>query len=681
MNPEDITLNHIKILKTVDDCGSFSKAAQKLECSQALISKKVRQIEECFGVKLLNRSPGAIGLTYKGRELIAQTHSVVETVERLQGEFQITLSTEGEDLFLGVSQLSELWLEQNLHQFNLCFPGRDIKRILVKNGKFFSELHALKFDALINSLPAYKEKHHCTRLQTQHLLLIAFNSNSEPNRFATAGNPLQLQDIDFTDVVLLDEIHQELLKHSSLDQYRLAQAVVLENYQQVLEYAAENQKLTILPEFCLPTLSSQYSVTAQLIQGNDYGIYIHVPPFGELLISAESLVRSFNLNQYNLEQSSYIHYSYNRSILKESAVIRVGIQRDSLGQLIAAYGTKYISEQMKVSASEQFAIKDVVIDRNFSLQIIPYSSGEQINRQMKRGELDICILDDISLLNNGSCFFDDLTFGSKLIAIASYNLLGQDSSIILPQHSSIKSIDALKGKRIATLFGSNAHRYIVTLFESYGISISKDCELIDEDPRTAATNLLNGTIDAYVCCNTFAEIFTEYVSADVLVEDRTLSTKVPSLRGIVCRSQFLKENPKFVIAYLHDLVVANYWFSSNPERAIATLSSLIGINQKQINSFFNAKMGTRVDPTLKPQWSWLLKTLNRRLNGRYNISLFDVDFWIEDYFLRLVYNLLELDYHLQQISFSNELSNSYFMEEKFSKYANLCNSFDPACRV
>ena len=38
---EDITLNHIKILKAVDDCGSFSKAAQKLGYSQALISKIV----------------------------------------------------------------------------------------------------------------------------------------------------------------------------------------------------------------------------------------------------------------------------------------------------------------------------------------------------------------------------------------------------------------------------------------------------------------------------------------------------------------------------------------------------------------------------------------------------------------------------------------------------------------
>ena len=92
---EDITLNHIKILKAVDDCGSFSKAGQKLGYSQALISKKVKQIEDYFGVTLLNRSPGSICLTNKGKKLISQTLNVVETVENLQEEFQATFSTEG----------------------------------------------------------------------------------------------------------------------------------------------------------------------------------------------------------------------------------------------------------------------------------------------------------------------------------------------------------------------------------------------------------------------------------------------------------------------------------------------------------------------------------------------------------------------------------------------------------
>jgi ABC-type nitrate/sulfonate/bicarbonate transport system substrate-binding protein len=308
------------------------------------------------------------------------------------------------------------------------------------------------------------------------------------------------------------------------------------------------------------------------------------------------------------------------------------------------------------------------------LQVIPFPSGEQINHQMKRGELDLCVLDDVSLLNNGFQFFKDFSFGSKLIGIASYNLFGQDLSIILPRDSSIESVHQLQGKRISTWFGSNAHRFIITLFELYGMDVNQDCKLIDEDPRTGSTSLLNGQIDAYVCCKTFAATLTNYLSLRALTQEQMLSIKIPLLRGIVCRSQFIKENPKFVIAYLHDLVITNHWLTSNPLKAIDTLSALVGISKAQLTQFFSSEFGNRIDPTLKPQWSWLLKTLNRRLDGKYNISLFDVDFWIEDYFLRLVYNLLDLDYHFQQVSFANELSNNYFLEEKFNRYTEVIHN-------
>lgn len=672
MRTEDITFNHIKILKTVNDCGSFSRAAQKLQCSQAMISKKVKQLEDCFGVQLLTRSPGAIGLTYKGKKLISKMQDTVEIVKCLQAEFQITLSAEGEDLLLGVTPLSEVWLEQNLDRFQLCFSGREIRKILVESGKFFTDLQSLNFDALINGLSAYKERHHCTRLQTYQLLLVSL----EPNQTVGQRGVIQSNDIDFTDVILLEEIYQELSKQECIDQECLAKAWVFNNYQQVLELTFENRKWTILPDFCCTSITSQYQVLTWWIQDiSDYGIYLHVPPFGELLVSAESLVRSFRLDQNDLERNFQIQPGNGNNSIREKHLVRVGIQRDSLGQLLASYGAKYIFDSLKLACFEDLNIKSIEIDRSFDLQIVPFASGEQINQQMQRGELEIGILDDVALLSNGFRFFNDFSFGSKLIGIASYNILGQDIDIIVPRDSNINSVHELQGKRISTLFGANAHRFIITLFELYGMNIDQDCKLIDEDPRTGGTSLLNGHTDAYVCCNTVASALTEYIVARRLNTDQMLNMKLPSLRGIVCRSQFIKENPKFVIAYLHALVVANHWFTSNPNKALTTLSNLIGINKTQLSQFFSFEFGCRIDPTLKPQWSWLLKTLNRRLDNNYNISLFDVDFWIEDYFLRLVYNLLDLDYHIQQIAFSNELSNSYFLEEKFNRYMTLLNKF------
>ncbi|MEH1919689.1 LysR family transcriptional regulator [Nostoc sp.] len=662
---EDITLNHLKILKAVDDCGSFSKAAQKLGYSQALISKKVKQIEDYFGVILLNRSPGSICLTNKGKKLISQTLNVVETVENLQEEFQATFSAEGEDLTLGATNLIlEVWFQQYLQRFQLCFPGRNIKEIAVKDSSFFSNSQLIEMDLLLNSCAGYKEEHHCTRLTTHKMLLVSFGAS----KYLNERSLVKINDIDLADVVLLDEVHQELSKNGFLIN-KLSGVQVLQSYQDVLNYASKNQKLTILPDFCQADIISEYEVLIFPIQDvNEYGIYLHVPRFSELLISAESLVRSFRLDQDNLESLPNVNLFLGSGSPKEENVLRIGIQRDSIGQFIAGYGTKYISDLQRASSLEQAIFKNVEINRDFELQILPFASGEEMNRQMKRGELDICILDDIALLNNGSQFFDDLSFGSKLIGIASYNILGQDINIVLHKDSSINTVQDLKGKRISTLFGSNAHRFIITLFDLYDLDVSKDCRLVNEDPRKASKSLANKTIDAYVCCHTFASILEVYAFVRKLPLSQTISLRIPSIRGIVCRSQFIKENPKIVVAYLHDLVVANYWFNSSPINAADLLTKVSDVRTTQVNQFFNPVFGNRIDPTLKPQWSWLLKTLNRRLEGKYGISLFDVDFWIDDYFLRLVYNLLNLDYHFHQVSFASEFSSSYFVEEQFSRH-------------
>ncbi|MDZ8227250.1 LysR family transcriptional regulator [Nostoc sp. ChiVER01] len=663
---EDITLNHLKILKAVDDCGSFSKAAQKLGYSQALISKKVKQTEDYFGVILLNRSPGSICLTNKGKKLISQTLNVVETVENLREEFHATFSAEGEDLILGATSLIlEVWLKQYLQRFQLCFPGRNIKEIVVQNSSFSSTSQLLDMDLLLNSFPGYKDEHHCTRLTTHKMLLFSFGTYKYFNEHSL----IKINDIDLADIVLLHEIHQELSKNVFL-MNKLSGIKILDSYQDVLKYASENQRLTILPDFCQADIISQNQVVTLTIQDvNEYGIYIHVPRFSELLISAEGLVRSFRLEQNNLASLPNVNLILGNYSSKEDNVLRIGIQSDSIGQFIAGYGTKYIFDLQRSSSSlEQPIFKNIGINRNFELKVLPFSSGEEMNRQMKREELDICILDDISLLNNGSQFFNDLTFGSKLIGIASYNILGQDVNIVLHKDSAINTVQELKEKRISTLFGSNAHRFIITLFDLYNMDVSKDCRLVNEDPRRASRSLANKTIDAYVCCHTFASILETYAFVRKLPPSETDSLRIPSIRGIVCRSQFIKENPKIVVAYLHDLLVANYWFNSSPIKATDLLTKVIDVRKSQVNQFFNPVFGNRIDPTLKPQWSWLLKTLNRRLEGKYGISLFDVDFWIDDYLLRLVYNLLNLDYHFHQVSFASEFSSSYFIEEQFSRH-------------
>ena len=215
---------------------------------------------------------------------------------------------------------------------------------------------------------------------------------------------------------------------------------------------------------------------------------------------------------------------------------------------------------------------------------------------------------------------------------------------------------------------------LLRLFDLCGYDISEDCTLIDEDSRTASNSLISGSIDAHICCETFALQLEKHKFAKRLERSPIANVRLPSLRGIVCRSEVIRDYPQAVITYLYYLIIANYWFSSSPIQAARKLSQFANFHPTQILHFFDGSFGSRIEPTLKPQWSWLLKTLNRRLEGRYGIAKFDVDFWVDDYFLRLTYSLLGLDYHFHQVSFTNEFSNSYFVDEKFSKYMEFLNA-------
>lgn len=670
---EDMTLNHLKILKVVDECHSFSGAAKKLGYSQALISKKVKQLEEYFGVRLLTRSPGTIGLTPKGKQLIEQSYSFVENVEKLQQEFQITLSLEGENIVLGAtSLLAETWLKAHLNKFQLCFPGSLLHQEVVGSQDSFSNTDLSHVDLLINSTPTYQDSHHCTQLESYPLLLIAFDPEFETSERGFINS----HQIELDKLVLLDEIYQQLVKNPNLDKDSLAQAKIFKHYEEAMNYAVKHDSFTVLPAFCQKYLEQEFHI--QVLPISDiiqYGIYIHVQKYSEPLVLAESLVRSFRLDDKSA-QAFHIKVVTHTKTNQGQKVIRLGIQESSVGQTIASYGVQHISNMLHSGSLDIQAFKNGDFEQDIDLQITALPSIEVANRLMKRGDLDLCILDDVALLNNGSYFFHDLSFDSKLIAIASYNLSGHDTRIVLPKKTSIQSVHDLRGKRIATQFGSNAHRFIMTLLDFYGINSESDCDLIDEEPKTAINSLMSRRIDAYVGCETFASWAQSFPFLQELPQDLMPAIHIPSLRGIVCRSQFMKESPKSVLTYLNRLLLANHWYHSNPLKVANILEQLSDVSASQILQFFADGSGSRTDPTLKPQWSWLLKTLNRRLDGRAGIAQFDVDFWLDDYLLRLVYNLLDLDYHIHQVSFANAPSDAYFLEEKFSRHIEFFQSQD-----
>lgn len=89
----DNTFSTIPIFVAVVECGSFSHAAEKLGVTKSAISKRVTQLEDELGIRLLNRTTRKLSLTEAGKRYydhVSQALSIaqqgIDAVTELQGE-------------------------------------------------------------------------------------------------------------------------------------------------------------------------------------------------------------------------------------------------------------------------------------------------------------------------------------------------------------------------------------------------------------------------------------------------------------------------------------------------------------------------------------------------------------------------------------------------------------------
>jgi DNA-binding transcriptional LysR family regulator len=82
------SLELIKTFREVAQQGNFSRAATRLNMSKGTVSKYIAELEERFGVRLLNRSTRSVSLTDAGALLLERSTPVLEMVELTQSELQ-----------------------------------------------------------------------------------------------------------------------------------------------------------------------------------------------------------------------------------------------------------------------------------------------------------------------------------------------------------------------------------------------------------------------------------------------------------------------------------------------------------------------------------------------------------------------------------------------------------------
>lgn len=77
-----VDLNEVDVFTKVVDAGSFSGAAKVMGLPRSTVSRKVSQLEEALGVKLLQRNTRKLSLTQPGREYYLQCSGAISQIEQ-----------------------------------------------------------------------------------------------------------------------------------------------------------------------------------------------------------------------------------------------------------------------------------------------------------------------------------------------------------------------------------------------------------------------------------------------------------------------------------------------------------------------------------------------------------------------------------------------------------------------
>jgi len=86
-------LNAIMLFCKVWECGSFSKAAKLTGSPISTVSRKISELEQGLGLRLMERSTRALHLTDAGNEYYKHCHQAIDTIEQANVSISSRLNT------------------------------------------------------------------------------------------------------------------------------------------------------------------------------------------------------------------------------------------------------------------------------------------------------------------------------------------------------------------------------------------------------------------------------------------------------------------------------------------------------------------------------------------------------------------------------------------------------------
>lgn len=157
--------------------------------------------------------------------------------------------------------------------------------------------------------------------------------------------------------------------------------------------------------------------------------------------------------------------------------------------------------------------------------------------------------------------------GTPLVYVAYQQGSGAGSGILVPENSPLKTLQDLKGKKIAFTKASSANLLLIKALQKGGLTYSDvQPELLQ--PPDARAALEGGSVDGWVIWDPYYTAAQQEIKARVLEDGAAVS---PTRGYVEARSDFLQQHPDLVKGTVEELIAAQQWAKTHKDEYGALL--------------------------------------------------------------------------------------------------------------
>ncbi|EHD20866.1 aliphatic sulfonates family ABC transporter, periplasmic ligand-binding protein [Brenneria sp. EniD312] len=215
-----------------------------------------------------------------------------------------------------------------------------------------------------------------------------------------------------------------------------------------------------------------------------------------------------------------------------------------------------------------------------------FSSGLPLLEALNLGNVDISadVADTVPVFSQAA--------GARLTYFALETPSPAAQAILVPEHSPLKNLAELKGKRIAVTKAAGSHYLLIAALAKANLSF-KDITPAYLTPADGRAALESGNIDAWVTWEPFVSSAIVQQRARVLADGKGLASYQ---RYYLASTDYAGRHPEILNIIYQQLEKTGQWVKANPDQAAALLGPLWGNLDVDTVKLANANRTYQVKP-------------------------------------------------------------------------------------